>query len=118
VRAWCLALLVALAGCGDKADQRAPLEGVVFAPDSTTLPDGAGPALDQLVATLTAEPALAIRIEGYVAASGSGGNDRTLSALQTVTIRKYLVAHGIDATRIHMQGMGAGTPPRIEIVRL
>ena len=86
---------------------RARLFGVVFDLESDKLRDDAKPSLDRLVAVLKAQPKLKIRIEAHTDASATPPHNQILSGKQTVAVRQYLVAGGVDAARLEMKAMGA-----------
>ena len=101
---------------GDKAEAvttdlaatgRARLFGVVFDLESDKIRDDAKPSLDRVVAVLKAQPELKLRIEAHTDASATPPHNQILSGKQTIAVRQYLVAAGIDARRLEMKAMGA-----------
>lgn len=89
------------------------LEGVNFKPDSDQLVTGKGPekALLELVEFLKKNPEIRIEIGGHTAARGDDdANTIKLSEKRAETVRKYLIAKGIDANRLTSKGYGGSKP--------
>lgn len=51
-----------------------------------------------------------LRIEGHTDNTGSAAINRKLSADRAQSVVKWLVGHGIDATRLHSEGFGPDKP--------
>lgn len=89
------------------------LEGVNFKPDSDQLVTGKAPekALLELVEFLKKNPEVRIEIGGHTAARGDDdANTIKLSEKRAETVRKYLIAKGIDANRLTAKGYGGSKP--------
>ena len=67
-------------------------------------------ALDQKVAILQANPDLRIRIGGHCDERGSDEYNLALGNRRAQAAKQYLVAHGIDASRIETQSWGEERP--------
>ncbi|MEM5370225.1 OmpA family protein [Paraburkholderia azotifigens] len=111
----------ALAACTPPAvaQTREPAPKVTLQGDATfafdrgdvagMLPEGRA-KLDQLIRDIKqAGDVTAIRIEGYTDRLGSGAHNARLSAMRAETVKRYLVAGGVDAP-ISARGMGAANP--------
>lgn len=72
-------------------------------------PDDAG-VLDQKVAILQANPNLRIRVGGHCDERGSDEYNLALGNRRALAAKQYLVAHGIDASRIDTQSWGEERP--------
>jgi OOP family OmpA-OmpF porin len=66
--------------------------------------------LDEAVATLKQEGAIAVVAEGHTDAVGSDEYNQALSLRRANAVRDYLVAGGIDAARIQVEGYGESRP--------
>jgi len=89
------------------------LEGVNFKPDSDQLVTGKAPekALLELVEFLKKNPEIKIEIGGHTAARGDDDPATIkLSEKRAETVRKYLIAKGIDAGRLTAKGYGGSKP--------
>lgn len=67
-------------------------------------------ALDQKVAILNANPAVHIRISGHCDERGSDEYNLALGNRRATAAKKYLVDHGIDASRIETASYGEERP--------
>ncbi|MBS0618396.1 MAG: OmpA family protein [Spirochaetes bacterium] len=89
------------------------LEGVNFKPDSDQLVTGKAPekALTELVAFLKKNPEIKIEIGGHTAARGDDDPATIrLSEKRAETVRKYLIAKGIEEGRLTATGYGGSKP--------
>jgi outer membrane protein OmpA-like peptidoglycan-associated protein len=86
------------------------LRGVNFDFDQSDLRADARPVLDEAVATLKQEGTIAIVTEGHTDAVGTDGYNQALSLRRANAVRDYLVAGGIDAARIEVEGYGESRP--------
>jgi outer membrane protein OmpA-like peptidoglycan-associated protein len=80
---------------------------VVFAGQSTDLPDTSAPLLRQLAALMTNDPKLRLKLNSF--ASGSADNPvaaRKLSLQRALTLRQALVGFGISALRMEVLALG------------
>ena len=67
-------------------------------------------SLDQKVAILQANPDLHIRVTGHCDERGSDEYNLALGNRRAQAAKQYLVAHGIDASRIETQSYGEERP--------
>jgi len=80
---------------------------VQFQFDSADILPEARTQLDALVAGIRLLPAgSSVRIEGHTDAAGSDTYNDRLSRRRAESVKRYLVAHGIDASRLHAVGLG------------
>ncbi len=66
--------------------------------------------LGKLVQFVRSQPAKPVLIEGYTDSSGSEERNRELSRQRAATVRDALVAAGVDASRIQIEGYGEANP--------
>lgn len=106
-----LALLSGLVPPGgvaaDQDSERAVLEGLTFGPGSAILKKASLPSLEPLLKELQTDPSLRIVVEGHTAASGGAAADAKLSRNRALAVFNWLVAQGIDASRIGYAGLGS-----------
>jgi len=89
---------------------RARVYGILFDLDSATIRPESKPVLDEVVASLKAEPTWQLTIEGHTDATGSAEHNRVLSQQRADAVKAHLVAAGIDAGRLKTAGFGASQP--------
>ncbi len=81
-----------------------------FASASDVIPPAYLPHLDRIVDLMRQEPKLALTIEGHTDAHGSAEYNLELSKRRAVAVMRYLVGHGIDASRLVAVGKGKTSP--------
>jgi hypothetical protein len=85
-------------------------KSLYFKSDSNTLRSDSVQALNQTIADLKANPAWRLIIEGHTDDSGAAESNRRLSIIRAKTIMDLMVAGGIDAGRLEVQGYGEARP--------
>jgi outer membrane protein OmpA-like peptidoglycan-associated protein len=93
-----------------KSEGRARLYGILFDTDSDKLKDESKATLDELVAAAKAQPAWSFGIEGHTDNVGGDAHNQTLSEKRAASVKAYMVAAGVDASRLTTQGFGASKP--------
>jgi outer membrane protein OmpA-like peptidoglycan-associated protein len=93
-----------------ESEGRARLYGILFDTDSDHLKAESKPTLDALIAAAHAQPAWSFGIEGYTDNVGGDAHNQTLSEKRALSVKAYLVAAGVDASRLMSQGFGATHP--------
>lgn len=68
------------------------------------------PILDRLASTLNQNPVTTVTIIGHTDSTGSDAVNEPLSVNRAAATRDYLVARGVSATRIAIDGRGARQP--------
>jgi outer membrane protein OmpA-like peptidoglycan-associated protein len=91
-------------------EQRFVLEGVHFESGSATIQEESYPRLDRVVEYMTHRPSARIRVEGHTDNVGDPERNQALSEARAESVREYLVAHGIDGSRIEAVGHGDQQP--------
>jgi outer membrane protein OmpA-like peptidoglycan-associated protein len=86
------------------------LRGVHFDFDKAVIRSEAEPILDEAARTLKDEPSIAIAVEGYTDSVGTDSYNQRLSVRRAEAVRDYLAAHGIDASRMTVEGFGESRP--------
>jgi outer membrane protein OmpA-like peptidoglycan-associated protein len=93
-----------------KSEGRARLYGILFDTDSDHLKAESKPTLDALIAAARTQPAWSFGIEGYTDNVGVDAHNQALSEKRALSVKAYLVAAGVDASRLSTQGFGATNP--------
>ena len=81
-----------------------------FASASDVVPPSYLSHLDSIVGLLRQDPTLTLTIEGHTDAYGSAEYNLELSRHRAVAVMRYLVEHGIDASRLVAVGKGKTSP--------
>ena len=66
--------------------------------------------LDAVVQALKDSPRVKVRVEGHTDNAGNAGNNLMLSQQRALAVMNYLVAKGIDASRLSFIGFGGSQP--------
>lgn len=85
------------------------LEPILFAPGSAAIDGESLATLDRLVEVL-ATTTVTVTIEGHTDSTGDALKNRVLSEDRARAVLNYLVANGIDDSRLRAQGYGAEQP--------
>lgn len=93
-----------------KGEGRARLYGILFDIDSDHLKAESKPTLDALIAAAHEQPTWSFEIEGHTDNVGGDAHNQTLSEKRALSVKAYLVAAGVDASRLSTQGFGASRP--------
>jgi len=83
---------------------------VYFDYDQSTLTDAARALVDAKVPVLKSHPALRILITGHTDDRGSTEYNMALGLRRAAEVRNYLMANGIDGSRIETNSMGEERP--------
>lgn len=86
------------------------LDGVQFESGSAKLTADSNARLDTIVEYLTHKPSAAIEISGHTDNVGGDKKNKRLSQQRADAVRAYLIAKGIDASRITAVGYGDERP--------
>lgn len=82
------------------------LEDVHFNFNRSSLTKTAKKILDNNIEIISANPNVQVRIEGYSCAHGNAKHDMRLSKKRALTVKKYLVKHGVHAQRLSIAWYG------------
>jgi outer membrane protein OmpA-like peptidoglycan-associated protein len=86
------------------------LKGVNFKFDSSAIGTGSEAILDQAIKSLNESSSVDVRITGHTDSTGSDAYNQRLSERRAAAVRDYLIAHGIPAARLTIEGRGEGQP--------
>ncbi|MBP1687073.1 MAG: outer membrane protein precursor, partial [Deltaproteobacteria bacterium] len=92
------------------AKKKIVLRSVHFDFDKATLKTDAKPILDEAVQVLKQEGSVDIVVEGHTDSVGTDQYNLGLSRRRADSVRRYLVDHGIAASRITAEGLGESKP--------
>jgi outer membrane protein OmpA-like peptidoglycan-associated protein len=102
---------------------RVVLTGLNFDAEKSDLPADAEKVLAEVHQLLLRQPTWKIRVEGYNEDSPDKQSNVALSQQRASAVASWLLEHGIDRSRVSIQGYGGAKPsaearsPRIEIVK-
>jgi outer membrane protein OmpA-like peptidoglycan-associated protein len=77
-----------------------------FAFDKSVLTDSANKILDEKVEVFRANPSMTIAILGYTDEKGTDAYNMALGERRAQAAKDYIVAHGIDASRVIIESKG------------
>ena len=100
-------------GVSQTADNRLKLDipsDVGFDSGRYDIKTNLSPILDRFATTLNQNPVTTVNIIGHTDSSGSDAINQPLSVNRASATRDYLVAHGVAANRIAIDGRGAREP--------
>jgi len=93
-----------------KKGQKIVLGGVVFESGKATLKPESEAVLDQAYETLVSYPKMVVEISGHTDNVGRRSFNKRLSEARAQAVKDYLVAKGIDASRMKIYGYGPDRP--------
>jgi len=97
-------------GNGCAVQQSFILKGVKFEFDSDRLTKEAQAILDQVAQTLQAYPNVNTEVAGHTDNIGSDSYNLGLSERRAISVKKYLVEHGVNGNRLRPVGYGETRP--------
>jgi OOP family OmpA-OmpF porin len=102
-------------GCADEVPQEVQafmgtIEGITFDVDQDTIRKSSITTLDRAVQVLKDHPDVRIKISGHTDNKGSREHNVDLSERRAESVKRYLVEHGIDESRIVTEGVGPDKP--------
>jgi outer membrane protein OmpA-like peptidoglycan-associated protein len=102
-------------GCPDKVPEKIKaftgvIEGIYFDTAKSTIKKKSEAKLDKAVAVLKEFPKLRIEISGHTDDRGNDAYNKQLSADRAESVKAYLVAAGVDGSRIETRGAGEEEP--------
>lgn len=92
------------------AGEKVVLNNVFFDVDKYALKDESKAELNKLVAFLKNNPKMVIEVSGHTDNTGNKQNNITLSGNRAKSVFQYLIASGIEATRLTYKGYGDTQP--------
>jgi len=95
---------------GLSSEGRVRLYGILFDLDSATIRPESKPVLDEVLGVLKEQPGWRLTIEGHTDSSGGEAHNLKLSQSRAESVKAYLVAGGIDGSRLTTTGFGASKP--------
>lgn len=85
-------------------------EHVYFDFDKSVLRWESRDKLDAVVAKLNAHKNVAVHVQGHASSDGQKLHNEALAAARAESVRQYLVAHGVDASRLTVDNFGVDHP--------
>ncbi len=83
---------------------------IFFDFDKSELQRSSYPELERIVHLMKANPSMEVEIAGYTDAKGTDAYNHDLSHRRAESVKDYLLAHGISASRITTKGYGKDNP--------
>ncbi len=96
-----------------KAPEVITLEGVFFETNSADLTDSSTATLDNAVKTLQKRSDIKVEVAAHTDSRGSAAYNLDLSNRRAASVMGYLIAHGIETSRLSSKGYGE-TQPRAD----
>jgi outer membrane protein OmpA-like peptidoglycan-associated protein len=90
--------------------QKITVRNIFFASGQSELQPESKAELDKLVKLMNTFPKLILEIAGHTDAAGSDELNQRLSEQRAQSVANYLIAHGIDKSRLRTIGMGEKYP--------
>jgi outer membrane protein OmpA-like peptidoglycan-associated protein len=85
--------------------------GIQFSSDNQNLSEVNSPILSELLAYLKANPGRTVDVESHKwSQNGTAESDQQCTAMRSVALSVWLVAHGVAKQRLHPQGLGRTKP--------
>jgi len=81
---------------------------ILFEFDHYTIPASELNALNNFVQLINSPKLIHVQVEGHTDSKGSAEYNMALSIRRAKTVRDYLVQHGIQASKISIEGFGQG----------
>jgi outer membrane protein OmpA-like peptidoglycan-associated protein len=102
-------------GCHDEVPKEVQaftgtIKGITFDNDKDTIRPSSAKSLDAAVQVLKDNPEIRIKISGHTDNKGTREHNVDLSTRRAASVKKYLVEHGIDESRIQTEGFGPDKP--------
>jgi outer membrane protein OmpA-like peptidoglycan-associated protein len=88
----------------------AEIAGVQFAIGAATLNTDAREGLARFAGIAGVYPSLRFKVEGHTDNTGSYETNQTLSFARAISVQDYLIAQGVDASSIEVEGLGPDQP--------
>jgi outer membrane protein OmpA-like peptidoglycan-associated protein len=92
------------------AKKLAVLEGPEFDFDKATLPPEGRRKVDEAIRVLKENPSMHVSVDGYTDSIGSDAYNLKLSERRARTVADYMIAAGIDRSRLTVRGFGKAHP--------
>jgi len=89
---------------------RTRIYGINFDTDSEVIKAESKPTLDKIVGLMKAKSDWKLLVEGHTDSSGGDAHNNELSRKRADSVKAYLVAGGVDATRLTTAGLGSTKP--------
>lgn len=99
---------VDIKGCEIKDEIRLP--GVNFETNSDRLVTGAQRVLDEAAASLIKNPSITVEVQGHTDSDGAADYNQNLSERRAIAVMEYLIAAGVNASRLTARGFGESQP--------
>jgi outer membrane protein OmpA-like peptidoglycan-associated protein len=84
--------------------------GVQFQTGAAALNNTAREGLSRFAGIVASYPNLSFKIEGHTDNTGSAAKNTELSVQRAIAVRDYLIAQGVQASRIDVDGFGSAQP--------
>ena len=90
--------------------ERIVLRGVNFDFDKADIRGDAAVILDEAASILNRSRRASVRVEGHTDSTGPAAYNQGLSERRAAAVKRYLVEHGVSASRLQTVGFGEGSP--------
>ncbi|HPD28202.1 MAG TPA: OmpA family protein, partial [Paludibacteraceae bacterium] len=86
------------------------MQGIQFETDKDVIKKSSYPILDKIVEVMKTNPTYMLSIGGHTDDVGSEEYNQVLSEKRAGSVRRYLIEHGVEESRIASKGYGKTTP--------
>lgn len=86
------------------------MQGIQFETDKDVIKKSSYPTLDKIVEVMKTNPTYMLSISGHTDYTGSDEYNQVLSEKRAGSVRRYLIEHGVEESRIASKGYGKTTP--------
>jgi outer membrane protein OmpA-like peptidoglycan-associated protein len=86
------------------------LEGILFTTGSAEIQPASEDVLFKAYSTLKSNPDMTVQIQGHTDNKGARAKNVSLATNRANSVRDWLIARGIDGTRISTKGVGPDKP--------
>jgi outer membrane protein OmpA-like peptidoglycan-associated protein len=93
-----------------RKESHVAIYGIYFDVDKSTLRPDSETALQHIFELLNADPGLKVEVQGHTDNTGTAAHNQTLSQERADSVKRWLVEHAVDGSRLTTKGYGDTQP--------